>query len=348
MMGAVPAPLDRRAIASKYVFIVTNTIAIICLAWVLINTHWHELGYSVRHLHWGWVSLAAVSGVLVFVLQGWRWGLVLTPVSPVPLWDSSRAVYVGLFANEVLPFRAGEIIRCFLLGRWTDIPVSVTLASALIERIFDGFWLIACLVLSIHYTPHVHPFIYRAGIFLAVLVFVCTVFLGVAMYWKEQTLNAVINTSWLAWAEVLIRDLHQIGHSRYLYFAWMVSCPFLLLQVLPIYAMLRAFRPLSGMPWSVAFVLMVFLRLSSAVPQAPGNIGLFQIVAARTLSLFAVGKGLSINFGNVLWAASTLPILIVGLFAVGLSGIDMGQLHRQARGHKTPEPADTEVDLNPT
>jgi hypothetical protein len=158
----------------------------------------------------------------------------------------------------------------------------------------------------------------------------------------------VINTPWLAWAQVLIRDLHQIGHSRYLYFAWMASFPFLLLQVVPVYAMLRAFRPLSGMPLSVAFVLMVFLRLSSAVPQAPGNIGLFQIVAARTLGLFAAAKGMAINFGNVLWAVMTLPILIVGLFAVGLSGVDMGQLHRQARGEAAPEESDAETDLNPT
>ena len=38
---------------------------------------------------------------------------------PGPRWAPS---IVGLFANEVLPLRAGELIRCFLMARWSKIP----------------------------------------------------------------------------------------------------------------------------------------------------------------------------------------------------------------------------------
>src|SRR5579862_1531500 len=121
-------------IARKYIFIATNTIALICFVWFLWNTNWHELGRYVRHLNWAWVAVAALADILVYVWQGWRWNLVLAPVKTVSLWQSVRAIYVGLFANEVLPFRAGEIIRSFLLAQWADVPISVSLASALIER----------------------------------------------------------------------------------------------------------------------------------------------------------------------------------------------------------------------
>lgn len=320
-------------IAHKYIFIATNTIALICLGWVLWGTNWHELGTNIRHLHWAWLAIAVTADILVYVWQGWRWNLVLMPVTDVPVWQAIRAIYVGLFANEVLPFRAGEIIRCFLLARWAEIPISVSLASALIERIFDGFWLILCLLLAIHYTPHVHPFIMRAGIFLTVLVVVCAVFIGFAMYSREQTMKAVVRTKWLSWAEVLIADLHLIGHSRFLYLAGLVSLPYLLLQVAPIFALMRAFGPLTHLPVHVAFTMMVFLRLGSAVPQAPGNIGLFHFAAARTLLLFAVPRGVANGFAVVLWAVVTLPLLIVGFIALGITGVDMEELHRQARSH---------------
>jgi len=323
----------RRHVASRYVLIATNTIALICLAWVLWGTNWRQLGNNVRHLHWAWLALAITADILVYVCQGWRWGLLLAPVQAVSLWDTVRAIYVGLFANEVLPFRAGEIIRCFLLGRWTRIPMSVTLASALIERIFDGFWLILCLLVAIRETPHVHPFILRAGAFLTVLVAVCAVFLGVAMYWKEQTLNAITGTRWLSWARVVITDLHLIGHSRYLYLSFLASLPYLLLQVVPIYALMRAFGPLSHLRMDIAFTMMVFLRLGSAVPQAPGNIGLFHFAAAQTLLLFAIPRGVANGFAVVLWAVVTLPLLLVGFIALAVTGVDMSELHRQARGH---------------
>ena len=320
----------RRAIASKYLFIVTNAIAIVCLGWVLAGTDWRALGNNVRHLAWGWIAVSVVSNIAVYLIQAWRWCLVLAPVAEIPYWQSARAIYVGLFANETLPFKAGEIVRCYLLSRWNKVPMSVMLASVVIERIFDGFWLIASLALAVQFTPHVHPFIVRAGLFLTVLVAVCAIFLAIAMYWKEQALDAVVNTPWLNWAHVLIKDLHLIGHSRYLYLALAVSLPYLLLEVLPIYALFRAFGPLSLLSVKVAFVLMVFLRLGSAAPQAPSNIGFFHFAAARTLEMFAVKRGMAYGFAVLLWAVITLPLLVVGFFSLGVTELKMSELQKQA------------------
>src|SRR5262249_33668413 len=155
-------------------------------------------------------------------VQGLRWSLVLKPVAPAPVWTSTRSIFVGLFANEVLPLRAGELIRCFLQGRWTEIPFSVTLASALIERIFDGIVLIAGLFFSLRYLRH-FPLTFgqkRAvglvadgSIALAILLLVCGALLAVAMFWREQTLDTILDARMFAWAHVFIEDLHRIGHS---------------------------------------------------------------------------------------------------------------------------------------
>ena len=100
------------------------------MGWALHGVNWHELWEEIRELDWRWVAAAAVADVLVYVIQGWRWSLLLHPIGNASTWSSVRAIYVGLFANEVLPLRAGELIRCFLQARWSNIPTSVTLASA--------------------------------------------------------------------------------------------------------------------------------------------------------------------------------------------------------------------------
>ena len=60
-------------------------------------------------------------------------------------WRIVQAIYIGLFANEVLPLRTGEVIRCYLLAHWNDLRLSLSFASAAVERLIDGFWLMGAI-----------------------------------------------------------------------------------------------------------------------------------------------------------------------------------------------------------
>lgn len=311
-------------------FIAVNIISVICLIWALRGVNFRQLLSDIAHLDKGWVSLAIVSNLLVYLLQAWRWSLVLAPVTRVPVWQSARAIYVGLYANEVLPLRSGEIIRCYLQARWSEIPISVTLASALIERIFDGIWLIAALFYTLQ-EVRLPPIFRDAGFFLAILVLICAVFIGIAMYWRQQALDALLNARWLGWIHILIQDLHLIGHSRYLYFAFLASLPLLLLQVVPIYSVLQAFRGLKHLPVIASFAIMVVLRLNSVVPQAPGNVGTFQWATIRALLLFGVRRNIAQRVSFILWGIVTLPLVVAGFIAVALTGLNIGQLRHEAR-----------------
>src|SRR5580692_10361094 len=193
----VPPPSGSSSKRSGIFGAVTIVLSLACLAWALHGLSWSELWEDIRDLDWRWVAVACLADVAVYVIQGWRWSLLLRPVGPASLGSSVRAIFVGLFASEVFPLRAGELIRCFLQARWTQIPVSVTLASALIERIFDGLILIVGLFFSIRFLRHFPltsgqhraiGFLTDGSIALAVLLIVCGALLAVAMFWREQTL----------------------------------------------------------------------------------------------------------------------------------------------------------------
>ena len=311
-------------------FIAVNLISVVCLIWALHGLNLRRLFYQTAHLDWRWVSVAVLSNILMYVVQAWRWSLVLAPVKPVPVMQSARAIYIGLYANEVLPLRSGEIIRCYLQALWSDIPISVALASALIERIFDGIWLIAALFFAIERVP-LPRFIRTGGLSLAAVVLVTAILLAIAMFWKEQTLDALLNAPRFSWVHTLIQDLHLIGHSRYLYFAFLVSLPCMLLQMVPIYAVLRASQEVHKLPLMVSFALMLALRLNSALPQAPGNVGTFQIVASRGMMRFSVAREIAQDLSFIMWGIVTLPLVVVGFVAVALTGLKIGEIHRDAR-----------------
>ncbi len=206
--------------------LITILVSLAAMAWALHGVSWTDLWAEIRELDWRWIAAGAVADVLAYVIQGWRWSLLLRPLGPVSVWSATRAIFVGLFANEVLPLRGGELIRCFLITRSSEIPISVTLASALIERIFDGLLLIAGLFFSFRYLRHFPlnhgqaralGLLMDGAIFMGVLILVCAAVLAVAMYWREQALEVILDSRMFSWAHVFIEDLHRIGHSRYLY-----------------------------------------------------------------------------------------------------------------------------------
>ena len=290
-----------------------------------------KLWGEVRAMNWAWVGAAVLFDILVYFLQGWRWSLLLRPVADIPYARSIRAIYVGLFANEVLPLRTGEVIRCYLQARWSALPFTVTLSSAIIERIFDGFWLLVCLAVTTYYVtlPELY---FTMGKILAIVVVLGGALLAGAMFAPHVTRATFENQRFLSKLNVLLEDLHIIGHSKYLYISAAASLPYLLLQVLPIYALANGY----GIPLSIGqgFALMVVLRIVSVVPQAPGNLGTFQAAAVFGLMLFGVDESLSKRFSFVMWAVITMPLLVVGFIALAITGLKLSEIRRQAEAAK--------------
>ncbi len=316
-----------RRIRSWVIIILTNVFSLVFLAWALYKADLPRIWGEIRRMHWGWVTLAAATDVMVYLLHGWRWRLMLRPIQRIPYLQFVRAIYAGLYANEVVPLRAGEVIRCFLLSRSSSLPISVTFASALIERIFDGIWLMAFFLLALQ-VGHLPRILVHGGYLLGVVIVLASLVLGYGMYAREQSITLFFDISIPAWFNTLIEDLHLIGHSRFLYYAFFVSGLYLIAQVAPIYAVVRAYN--LHVPFVTSFTMMVLLRLSAVVPQAPGNLGSFQWVAARTLMLFGVLQAHAYRFSIVLWSILTLPLIAVGFVVVLFAGVSMSHLHRQA------------------
>ncbi|MBV8896265.1 MAG: flippase-like domain-containing protein, partial [Acidobacteriaceae bacterium] len=112
-----PSQVERsRKYRSWTIIILTNVISITCMCFVLSGAGLTHIWSEVQHMRWRWVAAAIALDMCVYLLHGWRWKLMLAPIGRVPYMQAIEAIYVGLFANEVIPLRAGELIRCFLLS----------------------------------------------------------------------------------------------------------------------------------------------------------------------------------------------------------------------------------------
>jgi uncharacterized membrane protein YbhN (UPF0104 family) len=325
---------------SRVLLILTYLASLGCLVWTLRGANLGELKDDLATMNWWWLGFAVVADISVYCWQAVRWRQVLRPVEQVSFRHAVSAIYIGLFANEVLPFRAGEILRCYMVSRWTKLPFSVAISSALIERIFDGIWLCLCLLVTIQLVPAHHHmrWLVRSGYLLGTVVLSGAALLALAVFLRQKTRALLPGDGWQRHVRVLIDDLNLIGHSRYLYFAFLQSLPYLLLQVLPIYAAMQAYAFDQSTTFeptlSIAFALMVILRLGSVVPQAPGNLGLFQLMTKEVLQrMFHVAPAEAARFSLVLWGTVTLPLLVAGFVALMTSGSKLFELKRAAEDH---------------
>ncbi len=319
---------------TRALIILANLGSLVCLWWALSGSEISKLQVELRSIDWRWVCAGAAADIMVYVVQGWRWRILLSPISPVRMAQTVRAIYVGLFANEILPFRTGEVIRCYLLNRWTALPLPVVLSSALVERLFDGVWLILFFVVTLQFTPlpgFVDELAWALTLVVLFLVWVLVTVL-VARRWAERMVAKSPGLVRMGLVR-MIDDLHAMGKSRSFYLAFLASLPYLMLQVVPVYTLMRGFglQLPNGSLLGAAAVVTVVLRLGTVVPSAPGNLGTFQLLAAQALTMFIADQALAKRFSFLLWGLVTLPLLLGGFVAMALTGLKLRELQRQAQ-----------------
>jgi len=160
------------------------------------------------------------------------------------------------------------------------------------------------------------------------------VILALALFRPRPPRSELRRPGWRHHLAVLMDDLAQIGHSRYLYLALLQSLPYLLLQVIPIWAAFQAYGFDLGL--GAALALMLILRLSSIIPQAPVNLGLFQLLTKQFLErAYDVDPSEAARFSLVLWGVVKIMPLIAGFIALAITGAKIGELKKaaDAEGH---------------
>ena len=318
--------------ATRFLLIAANLLSVGCLVWALHDAKIEQLGQEIRELDWRWVVVGVVADILVYVCQGWRWSILLQPIAKASLGQSVRAIYVGLFANEILPFRSGELIRCYLQARWSKLAFPVVLTSALVERVFDGLWLMTFFLIALNLTelPNwVDEFAYA----LALLITVLAALIATILLFRKQSEAWLVKPParvWKAKVFEIIEDLHTMGRARSFPRAFLASLPYLAMQVVPIYALMKAYG-FEGPVLGPAAVVMLVLRLGTVVPSAPGNLGTFQVLAAQGLALFIDDAAMAKRFSFLLWSLITLPLLLGGFVALAWTGLRLRQVQEEAQ-----------------
>ena len=154
-----------------------SLLALAAVVWWASNQEAPQLPHGAEAL--AWMAGAAGLYALVTLLRAERWHHILGATEvEVERADSYGLTTVGYMGNNVLPARAGEMLRVVLLSRRTDASKRTLLGTVVGERLLDAialgtiFVVVVFGVLSETTLPSDRPFLIAGigiGLFAALL-----------------------------------------------------------------------------------------------------------------------------------------------------------------------------------
>jgi len=320
-----PPPTDSPSKSSRswLIPVVGYTLSVACLVWVYWGYPWHEELPKLLRVDWHWVVIGMAFEVLTYFMQGWRWSTVLSPVGDVGILRATRAVFVAIFLNEVLPMRPGEFLRPLLIAKWTKIRLSLVFCSLVLERVMDGVWLLigfAVAVTVIDLPPRV---VLGAQVLAGMVAFLALI-LVLLMYSRAVTYRLIKLGRGTRKITGFLLGFNALGRSRSMPVAFFLSFFYLAFQVVPIYALAHGYGV--HLSFFAATTVLIILRLVTVIPQGPGNVGVTQAALVLGLSLFGVDRYTATGLATVLFAIITVPLVISGFIAFLITGFRLKDL----------------------
>ncbi len=311
-----------------------------------------ELGlvwFHIRRARYWWL----LPGVAIYFFgvwaRTWRWHYMLRALKPIPLRRLFPIVCIGYMGNNIYPARIGELLRAYVLKREEEVSISASLATILVERIFDGVTMLLFVFIGLPLAPHVPADWRTFVIFFSLLFFgALAVFFVIAA--SPRRAQAVYNWGIDHLVPVRFREplrgiadrflggLYFLRSGRDVAMIFITSLVVWLAETGKYWFVMHAFD------FEVSFFVLMLMNgvvnLFTTIPSAPGYIGTFDTPGIKILSAFGVDPEIAGAYTLVLHAALWLPITALGGYYAwrSLSWSELGQASQVLRAEEPHPP----------
>lgn len=286
---------------------------------------------------WGWVLLGLVFYAIGLGIRTWRWQLLLSPLKQVPLGKLFPMICIGYMGNNVYPARAGEVLRSIVLKQKEDVPISGSLATIVVERLFDGITILALVLLNFRQLIAIAPdanWIARieTGAIVVGVIFslILAVFLLMVFLPKQATSATDVLVNLLPGKvrgqaadirDKFINGLKVLRSARQSLLVLVLSMLVWVAEGGLYWGVMKAL----GLDLSFMSLLLVegVVNLVLLIPAAPGGLGTFDAAAKFMLELFGVNAEQALGYALVLRVALWIPVTALGAIYFVKEGFSM-------------------------
>ena len=311
-------------------------VGVLLIALFLLATDPSEIAEAFEDANYWYVAPAVVVLFLSFWLRCYRWSVLMRPVAAITPRRLFSYSLIGYMANNLIPARAGELIRAYVLGERERVSTVGTLGAIAVERLFDGCVLVLMLLTAGAVAGLGDGRLQAIAIASAVLFSVALV----VFYWltlrEERTYRAadfILARLPASAGERLSPHLRSLVGALRSVHDWR---SFLLVTFFSIlgWTVEAGAYAIVGLAFDlkVSFAHYVLLlaaaNLAIIIPTFFGGAGPFEWAAKLVLVNAGIGGGLAAAYAIVAHAVVVVPATVVGLILLWTFGIPIARLGR--------------------
>lgn len=332
-----------------------SLLALGLFGWFLRNANLGNVWAALRSARGDLLALAVGLVGVIYWARAIRWQFLLGPIGPTRFRTAFRTTVIGFAASFLLPARAGDVLRPYLLARKEGLSASATFATIVLERVLD---MIAVLVLLAVYAwggaarsvpaALLRPVQLSAAVgVVAAVVLLALMFIlashpervGRGVLRMNRILPHRIADALAGFARAFSEGLAVARTPRPLIAAFAWSFPLWLAIAFQAWCVTTALG--MSMPLLGAFLVQAMLVIGVAVP-TPGAVGGFhEAYRVAVTTFFGASNDAAVGGAIVLHAVSFVPVTILGLWFMardGMSVFGLQNLARVAHDAEVPRP----------
>lgn len=306
-----------------------------------------------------WITPAVALYLFALVARTARWQALLSSERHIPLRELLPTMAMGRGANNIYPFRAGEIVRVLLLRQRNAVSGAAGLASILVERVFDGltmilFLLIAALIGGLPEAQQVQLLGQMADVDLRYLLWTAIGVFGAALgviyalvLWPgpiqrlagqfvERLVPHRFRPQMHSVVKRFIQGFSSVKSAWTLTLVLFFSVAVWTAETISYRLVMNSFG--FGVDLHHLLLMSGAANLGTALPSGPGNVGTFDLPAIFILQLSGVPQELAISnqllLHAILWCTETFA----GLWFMWHAGLGKADLDRALAGQGVQSP----------
>ena len=334
-------------------FWIGTAVSLVFIGLLLWRTDLREVWDTWRRAQPLWLLAALAVYFCSVQLRAFRYRFILLSRISISAWELFPILAIGYMANNLLPARAGELVRAYVLGERHKVSKMFSLGTIAVERLFDGLALIGILLSAAIFLGVNGALRDLAIITVPLFALAFALFLTVlaSPSLSERLALRLVRLAPSRFHEraeelalAFISGLGSLRHPRLFAIVIVTSALSWTMEGIVYSLVGRAL----GMQIAPGFYFMAAAAANLAItaPSSQGGIGPYEFFAAQTIIFAGASASVAAAFALAVHALVILPITLVGLYFLWRTHLHLSQAVRQERAEPLidePVPIDAVV-----
>lgn len=290
---------------------------------ILRDLDWNALSDAFRAPDGRWLVLGFAFWTAGYSIRVLRWRAMLAIANPtLGFWRCAVPFLGSIAANNVLPFRLGDVLRCLAFSRWLAIDAGTVTATVLMERLLDLLMVLLAVGIAILAFSPRQGISGLLGVGAFVLIGLALLALGVllvpgalrplarALDWLVRRASPSAADRFAGFSGSLVATLVVLSGKRRMPGLVAASALVWVLEGAVYWSVAMAMPAITAP--AAAWLAMPVGTLATLLPSTPGYIGTFDYFAIAATELGGNSNAAATAFAVMVHAYFYIPATLAG------------------------------------